>query len=128
MAFAPKLIPVLVGMDIAAFSVPTQRITEVRRILESVDAAEANELSRKALSARTVAEVAHLLDIPWIPAESIKESRTKHPRLQLASSRTSTLTLGRKDTALCHEHLHPLVAIRYIILIGKNLSANSAYF
>jgi len=65
MADNPKLIPVLIGMGVTALTIPPHRISQVQRIIKSIDTAAAGELAKRTLRAATLAEIADMLDIKW---------------------------------------------------------------
>jgi phosphotransferase system enzyme I (PtsP) len=59
-----SLIPVLIGIGITALTVPPRRILRMQRLIQQIDAAEAEELAHKVLATHTLAEIAGLLNIP----------------------------------------------------------------
>lgn len=63
MADDPKLIPVLIGMGITSLTIPPRRIPCVQQLIQSIDAAAAEELAQKVLRASMLAEIACLLGI-----------------------------------------------------------------
>ncbi|GAK50492.1 Pdp protein [Candidatus Moduliflexus flocculans] len=63
MAEDTKLIPVLIGMGITSLTIPPRRIPRVQQLIQSIDAAAAEELAQKVLRASMLAEIACLLGI-----------------------------------------------------------------